>query len=69
MKDSTDRMKSGIAKITIDTDVEARPYSAMIFGGFLEHFNRQIYGGIFDPGSPLSDNNGYRKDVRENSFY
>jgi alpha-L-arabinofuranosidase len=24
---------------------------------------RCIYGGIYDPGSPLSDGNGFRKDV------
>ncbi len=37
----------------------------MIFGGFIEHFHRQIYGGLFGPGSPLSDGNGFRKDVIE----
>ena len=26
-----------------------------IFGGFVEHLGRCIYGGIFDEGSPLSD--------------
>lgn len=26
---------------------------------------RCIYGGIYDPGNPLSDENGYRKDVIE----
>jgi len=35
----------------------------MIFGGFLEHFDHQVYGGIFDPSSPLSDTNGFRRDV------
>jgi hypothetical protein len=24
----------------------------MIYGHFIEHFHRQIYGGIFDPGNP-----------------
>ncbi len=37
----------------------------MIFGHFLEHFHRQIYGGVFDPGSHLSDENGFRRDVIE----
>lgn len=53
------------ATITIDTDVPAKPYSPMIFGGFLEHFDSQIYGGVFEPGSPLSDKKGFRKDVIE----
>lgn len=34
-----------------------------IFGHFIEHFHRQIYGGIFDPDSPLSDAQGFRSDV------
>ena len=34
-----------------------------IFGGFVEHLGRCIYGGIFDEGSPLSDERGYRTDV------
>ena len=46
------------AVVTIDTGAPSVPYSRMIFGGFLEHFERQIYGGVFEPGSPLSDENG-----------
>ena len=38
-------------------------YDRMIFGQFIEHFHRQIYGGIFEPGSPLADERGYRVDV------
>jgi alpha-L-arabinofuranosidase len=34
-----------------------------VFGSFLEHLGRAIYGGIYDPGSKLSDANGFRKDV------
>ena len=51
------------ATVTIGAAAEARPYSRLIFGGFLEHFDRQVYGGVFEPGSPLSDTNGFRKDV------
>lgn len=53
------------AIVTIDTDAPSVPYSPMIFGGFLEHFDHQIYGGVFEPGSPLADENGFRKDVLE----
>lgn len=49
--------------VTVDTDAPSQVYSPMIFGGFLEHFDRQIYGGVFEPGSPLSDTNGFRRDV------
>src|SRR4051794_41195505 len=46
----------------------ARPrvrYDPMLFGHFVEHFHRQVYGGIFDPGSELSDERGFRLDVIE----
>lgn len=35
----------------------------MIYGHFIEHFHRQIYGGVYDPGNPLSDEDGFRLDV------
>lgn len=51
------------AQITIDTDASAKPYDPMIFGGFIEHLGKQIYGGFFEPGSPLADEKGFRLDV------
>ena len=35
----------------------------LIYGHFLEHFHRQIYGGVFDPGSRLANAQGLRTDV------
>ena len=35
----------------------------MLYGHFIEHFHRQIYDGIFDPGNPLSDEDGFRTDI------
>lgn len=49
--------------VTIDTASPPVAYSPMIFGGFLEHFDGQIYGGVYEPGSPLADEKGFRKDV------
>ena len=37
----------------------------MIYGHFIEHFHRQIYDGIYCPGHPLSDEDGFRTDVVE----
>lgn len=37
--------------------------SPMIYGHFIEHFHRQIYGGIYDPKNSLSDEDGFRKDI------
>ncbi len=51
------------ATVTVDAASASAPYSRMLFGGFIEHFHRQIYGGLFEPGSPLSDKQGFRKDV------
>lgn len=40
-------------------------YNKMIFGQFIEHFDNQVYGGLFDPGSKFSDSDGFRTDVIE----
>ena len=50
---------------SVDKTTALKKYDPMIFGQFIEHFYRQIYGGIFDPGSLLADADGYRKDVVE----
>jgi alpha-N-arabinofuranosidase len=34
-----------------------------LLGAFLEHLGRAIYTGVYQPGSPLADANGFRKDV------
>jgi len=52
---------SGVIQIEPHRGMQA--YDRMIFGQFLEHFHRQVYGGVFEPGSPLSDERGFRKDV------
>lgn len=51
--------------ITLDSHFHAGPIDRGIFSGFAEHLGRHIYGGIFDPGNPLSDARGFRKDVLE----
>ncbi|MBR5659956.1 MAG: hypothetical protein IKW99_00220 [Bacteroidales bacterium] len=51
--------------MTIKEGAERVKYNPMVFGAFLEHFDNQVYGGVFSPGSPLSDEDGFRKDVIE----
>ncbi len=51
------------ARIKIDTDRTIGEVHPLIFGNFAEHLGRCIYGGIYEPGSPLADADGYRKDV------
>ena len=53
------------ARIKIDTDRVIGQVDPRLFGNFAEHLGRCIYGGIWDEGSPLSDADGYRKDVME----
>jgi alpha-N-arabinofuranosidase len=51
------------ARIKIDTDRVIGEVDPLLFGNFTEHLGRCIYGGIFEEGSPLSDADGFRKDV------
>lgn len=50
-------------RIFIDTRRITAPLDRNLFGSFLEHLGRAIYQGVYDPGSKLSDGNGFRKDV------
>ncbi len=34
-----------------------------IYGSFIEHLGRAVYGGIFEPAHPTADANGFRQDV------
>ena len=53
------------APATVDVSLASpgTAYSRNLFGHFVEHFHRQVYGGLFEPGSPLSDEQGFRTDV------
>ncbi len=70
---SPDRVRTPLAVITLAVQTNATSnaaakrikYSPMIFGQFIEHFDKQVYGGLFWPGHPLSDEDGFRKDVIE----
>jgi alpha-L-arabinofuranosidase len=52
-----------MARIEIDLHRRRGTVDRRIFGGFIEHLGRCIYGGVFDEGSPLSDGRGFRLDV------
>jgi alpha-L-arabinofuranosidase len=51
------------ARVYVDSRRTIAPLDRNLFGSFLEHLGRAIYEGIYDPGSKLSDSNGFRKDV------
>ena len=54
-----------MARIKLDLDRTVGEVDRRIFGGFIEHLGRCIYGGVFEPGSPLADERGFRRDVIE----
>jgi alpha-N-arabinofuranosidase len=54
-----------VDRIGIDLDQRIGDIDRNIFGGFVEHLGRCVYGGIVDPGSPRSGPDGLRRDVLE----
>lgn len=51
------------ARIKIDIDRKIGEVDKHLYGNFVEHLGRCVYGGIYDEGSPLSDDKGIRLDV------
>jgi alpha-L-arabinofuranosidase len=51
------------ARIKIDIDRTIGEVHPHIYGNFVEHLGRHIYGGIYAPGSPLANERGFRTDV------
>ncbi len=51
------------ARVYVDSRRTISQIDRNLWGSFLEHLGRAIYGGIYDPGSKLSDANGFREDV------
>ena len=51
------------AEIIVDKFFLVGAVDKRIFGSFIEHLGRAVYEGIYQPGSPFSDENGFRGDV------
>jgi len=47
-------MNAQNARIKIDIERTVGEISELIYGNFVEHLGRCVYGGIYDPGNPLS---------------
>jgi alpha-N-arabinofuranosidase len=54
-----------MARIAVDLGRRLGTVDRRIFGNFIEHLGRCIYGGVFEEGSSLSDARGFRRDVLE----
>ena len=52
-------------KVLLDPGFSVGEVSPKLFGSFLEHIGRAIYGGIYEPGHPSADDDGFRADVIE----
>ena len=53
------------AKMILDKDYAIGKIDPRIYGSFIEHLGRAVYGGIYEPGHPTADKNGFRMDVIE----
>ncbi len=51
------------AKIILDKDFTIGEIDERIYGSFIEHLGRAVYGGIYEPGHPEADELGFRRDV------
>jgi alpha-N-arabinofuranosidase len=49
--------------ITIDPDAVMAPVNRRLFGSFVEHMGRGVYGGLYQPDHPHADDDGFRTDV------
>ncbi|HEX4256015.1 MAG TPA: alpha-L-arabinofuranosidase C-terminal domain-containing protein, partial [Streptosporangiaceae bacterium] len=52
-----------MTRIAVDPARVVGELDRNVFGGFVEHLGRCIYGGLYEEGSPLSDQRGFRQDV------
>ena len=49
----------------LDRDYIVGAIDPRMYGSFIEHLGRAVYGGIYEPGHPTADENGFRRDVME----
>jgi alpha-N-arabinofuranosidase len=51
------------ATLILDKDFAVSAIDPRVYGGFAEHLGRHIYTGIYEPGHPTADEQGFRQDV------
>ena len=51
------------ARLKLNADYTIGQVDKRLFGSFIEHLGRAVYGGIYEPGHPEADDMGFRKDV------
>jgi len=50
-------------KVRLHSDIAIGDTDPRLFGAFVEHLGRCVYGGIFEPTHPSADGRGFRQDV------
>jgi alpha-N-arabinofuranosidase len=53
------------ARVSVHRDFAISTIDDRLYSAFLEHLGRAIYGGIYEPGHPTADADGFRGDVLE----
>ncbi len=53
------------ARLVLDKDYVISAIDKRIYGSFVEHLGRCVYTGIYEPGHPTADEDGFRGDVLE----
>jgi alpha-N-arabinofuranosidase len=51
------------AKLTLHREFSIGETDRRIYGSFIEHLGRAVYTGIYEPGHPEADGDGFRNDV------
>ncbi|MEU3255516.1 alpha-N-arabinofuranosidase [Streptomyces sp. NPDC006997] len=51
------------ARLTLDPAFRVGSVDRRLFGSFVEHMGRCVYTGIYEPGHPTADADGFRTDV------
>ncbi|MCM2456493.1 alpha-N-arabinofuranosidase [Rhizobium sp. CG4] len=51
------------ARIAVHRDFKISDIDERLYSAFIEHMGRAIYSGIYEPGHPEADAQGFRKDV------
>lgn len=50
-------------KVIISKDFKVGEVDKNLFSSFVEHLGRAVYTGVYEPGHPQADEQGFRKDV------
>ncbi|MCJ1683782.1 alpha-L-arabinofuranosidase, partial [Rathayibacter sp. VKM Ac-2928] len=62
---ATSSPAAATARVFLDPAAVVAPVNPRLFGSFVEHLGRCVYDGIYEPGHPTANEDGFRLDVVE----